>query len=170
MALTQELHVIRAHHLHYTSLLEDYQKTVEFIKKTYNPAMDSVSPKERDYSEKLLVRECDNLLSEIERLGLGCKMQDRRLKNVMNLAVFGMNIQNLVPDTVGTLAHYFEVAIPLTMVTIWIVVTFQSKNIYPEGTSLFTRLGWPVQLCLNLLKYKDGRQSNKSIPMTTKDV
>lgn len=85
MILTQELHVIRAHHLHYSSLLEDFQKTVEFIKRTYNPAMDSVSQNERDYSAKLLVRECDNLLSEIDRLELGCKMQDRRLKNVMNL-------------------------------------------------------------------------------------
>lgn len=81
-----------------------------------------------------------------------------------------MNINDLVPDTLGTLAHYFEVAIPLTLITIWVVVTFQSKNIYPEGTSLFTRLGWPVQLCLNLLNYKDSRQYNENIPMTTKDV
>ena len=76
-----------------------------------------------------------------------------------------MNIKDLSPETFGTLAHYFEVAIPLTMVTIWVVVTFQSKSIYPEGTSLFTRFGWPVQICLNLLK----RQS-EDIPMTTKDV
>ncbi|KAG6889951.1 hypothetical protein C0995_013478 [Termitomyces sp. Mi166 len=202
MILTQELHVIRAHHLHYSSLLEDFQKTVEFIKKTYNPALDSVPRSERDYSAKLLVRECDNLLSEINRLELGRRMQDRRLKNVMNLvfssvniqdskrmqkmteaavkdsagallpriAVFGMNIQDLVPNTFGTLAHYFEVAIPLTMITIWVVVTFQSKNIYPQGTSLLTRFGWPVQLCLNLLKSKIGRESDENIPMTIKDV
>ncbi|KAG5723879.1 hypothetical protein E4T56_gene9810 [Termitomyces sp. T112] len=94
MILTQELHVIRAHHLHYSSLLEDFQKTVEFIKTTRNPAMDSVSKSEQESSAKLLVRECDNLLSEIDRLELGSRMQDRRLKNVMNLVFSSVNIQD----------------------------------------------------------------------------
>src|SRR5882762_1319268 len=33
-SLTQELHVIRAHLLHYTNLLEDFRKSVQFIKDT----------------------------------------------------------------------------------------------------------------------------------------
>lgn len=85
MLLTHQLHLIRAHHLHYSSLLQSLQKAVEFIKKTHNPAMDSVSESERDYSATLLARECDKLLEEINRLKKECRMQDRRLKNVMNL-------------------------------------------------------------------------------------
>ncbi|KAG6840305.1 hypothetical protein C0991_007630 [Blastosporella zonata] len=167
MVLTQELHVIRAHHLHYSSLLEDFQKTVNFIKNTHYPGMDSLPKEERKASLALLARECGNLLSEIDRLEKGRRMQDKRLKNVMNLAVFGMNIQEIAPQTLGTLSHYFEVAIPLTIVTIWVVVAFQSKYIYPGETSLFRRFGWPVELCLNLLRTGFGRKENEEIPLST---
>ncbi|KAG6829590.1 hypothetical protein H0H87_010739 [Tephrocybe sp. NHM501043] len=167
MILTQELHVIRAHHLHYSSLLEDFQKTVNFIKNTYYPGMDSIPKSERKASAALMVRECDNLLSEIDRLEMGRRMQDKRLKNVMNLAVFGMNIKDFVPGTEGTAAHYLEVAIPLTGLTIWVVVAFQSKFIYPEGTGLFKRFAWPVQLCLNLLRTGTSGVANDDIPLST---
>jgi hypothetical protein len=52
--------------------------------------MDSLSDEDRLWSRNLLKRECDHLLSEISRLEMGRVMQDRRLKNVMNLvcAVF----------------------------------------------------------------------------------
>jgi hypothetical protein len=83
--ITQELHVIRAHHLHYSALLEDFRKSVMFILNTPNPAMDSLPHEEREWSRDLLKKECDNLLSEISRLEKGRIMQDRRLKNVMNL-------------------------------------------------------------------------------------
>ena len=85
-ALTQELHVIRAHLLHYTNLLEDFRKSVQFIKDTPNPAMDSDSAAaEKEASRNLLNRECDTLLSEISRLEMARGMQNKRLKNVMNL-------------------------------------------------------------------------------------
>jgi len=85
MPLTKELHVIRAHHLHYTSLLEDFRKHVFFVRDTHNPALDSLSKIEQDFSDSLLKRECANLLSEIERLQQDLTMQERRLKNVMGL-------------------------------------------------------------------------------------
>lgn len=85
MGLTRELHIIRAHHLHYSSLLEDFRKTVEFVQKTRNPALDALSEEDRKFSESLMTRECDNLISEIDRLEMGRRMQDKRLKNVMNL-------------------------------------------------------------------------------------
>jgi hypothetical protein len=58
-----------------------------FILHTPNPAMDSESIPDdvRAWSKNLLKKECDNLLSEINRLEKGRIMQDRRLKNVMNL-------------------------------------------------------------------------------------
>ncbi|KAG5644685.1 hypothetical protein DXG03_007985 [Asterophora parasitica] len=236
MQLTQELHVIRAHHLHYSSLLEDFEKTVIFIRDTPNPAMDSVLKEDRDYSSHLMKRECENLLSEIDRLDKGRKMQDKRLKNVMNLvfssvnindskqmqrmteaavkdsagrlllfnislrpmliflflamkqiayltmiflpasfvaAVFGMNVKEISPDTEGTLPHYVAAALSLTVATIWVVVAFQSKFIFPPETSLLMRFTWPVQLCLNLLRSRDqadDRNENIEIPLTTATI
>ena len=75
MALVLELHVIRAHQLHYSSLIEDLHKTVKFVRDTKNPAMDSFSNAIRKQSETLMQRECKNLLSEIDRLENGRYMQ-----------------------------------------------------------------------------------------------
>jgi hypothetical protein len=85
MNITQELHIIRAHHLHYSSLLEDFRKTVEFIRDTETPASVDLSEGERDWSKAIMVRETSNLLGEISRLEKSRKMQDHRLRNVMNL-------------------------------------------------------------------------------------
>lgn len=86
--LTHELHSIRAHHLHYTSLLEDYQKHVKFIHDTKNPMLDSFSHEDKKFSREILERECNNLSAEIKRLKDQLYMQERRLKNVMGLVVY----------------------------------------------------------------------------------
>ncbi|KAF9011851.1 hypothetical protein BDQ17DRAFT_1344969 [Cyathus striatus] len=191
MPLTRELHVIRAHHLHYVSMLEDFRKSVLFIRNTPNPAMDSQPEDVKSMSKMLLDRECDNLSSEVERLTMELRMQDRRLKNVMNLVfssvnirdskymremteaavrdsagmkqiayltmvflpasfvagVFGMNVGEIAPGTHGTLGHYVETAISLTVATIWIIIAFQSAYIFEdEKISFWKRLGWPIFL------------------------
>jgi len=79
LALTEELHSIRAHLYHYSSLLNDVRKSVNFLKSTKTPIKYSPNGNE------VLDRECDNLLAEIDRLESGRQMQDQRLKNVMNL-------------------------------------------------------------------------------------
>ncbi|KAK7441983.1 hypothetical protein VKT23_016261 [Stygiomarasmius scandens] len=211
MSLTRNLHIIRAHHLHYSSLLEDFHKSIKFILTTPNPAMDSdnITESERINSRKLLEKECNNLLVEIERLEQARSMQDKRLKNVMNLvfstvnigdskrmqelteaavrdsagtgmfscrfrlvalklndfqmkqiaylsmiflpasfvaAFFGMNVKEIAPDTHGTLHIYFETAIPLTGLTIWVVIAFQSKYLFRDSPSFWMRLLWPLLL------------------------
>ncbi|CAA7269923.1 unnamed protein product [Cyclocybe aegerita] len=197
MPITRELHVIRAHQLHYSSLLDDFRKTVQFIRDTKSPALDSLPPDQYDLSWRLMTRECANLLTEIERLEMGRRMQDRRLKNVMNLVfstvnildskrmqkmteaavrdsagtplmkqiayltmvflpssfvatVFGMNVKEIVPDTNGTLPHYVETALPFTLATVWIIIAFQSRYIFPEYVTFWKRLGWPVLLLARL--------------------
>jgi hypothetical protein len=75
-----------------------------------------------------------------------------------------MNISILAPDTEGTLAHYFEVAISLTVSTVWVIVAFQSKYIYPDNTPIWVRLGWPVMLTMNLLKSRFGKVE-KQLPI-----
>jgi len=84
--LTQELHVIRAHLLHFESLLENFKKSVEFVRDTPNPAMDhDHHQKGKAKSRKLLEKECHILAHEIIRLERTVNMQAMRLQNVMNL-------------------------------------------------------------------------------------
>ncbi|KAF8809596.1 hypothetical protein BYT27DRAFT_7135830 [Phlegmacium glaucopus] len=205
MPLTQELHVIRAHHLHYLSLLDHYTKHIAFIKNAPNPAMDSLDEKERQASKKLLIRECDNLLNEIKRLNSELNMQERRLKNVMALVfstvnitdsrymrqmteaavrdsaemkqvayltmvflpasfvagIFGMNVDVINPGTKGTLGHYVAFALPLTIVTTWVIIAFQSKHIFPTGTSFVKRLGWPIFFISMLSKRRQPQLAPK---------
>ncbi|KAF9048217.1 hypothetical protein BDZ89DRAFT_1057791, partial [Hymenopellis radicata] len=90
--LTRELHLIRAHLLHYASLLGDMKKSVQFVRDTPNPAMAALSEEEKELSHGLLQKECTNLISDIDRLEQSRQMQDKRLKNVMNLVFSSVNI------------------------------------------------------------------------------
>jgi hypothetical protein len=79
--LTTELHTIQAQLLHYASLLEDFRKSVTFVRNTPSPVLESsifTDQAKRD-SNKLMRRECDNLLAEIDRLCF-------QLKNITDLA------------------------------------------------------------------------------------
>ena len=73
---THDLYNIRAHQLHYSSLIADMIKSVEFIEETKNPVM-AASPE--------LKRECDNLLDAIKRLEQERKLQAERMQNIMHL-------------------------------------------------------------------------------------
>ncbi|KAF8157287.1 hypothetical protein BJ912DRAFT_1035868 [Pholiota molesta] len=198
MPLTRELHIIRAHHLHYTSLLDDFQKHVIFIRDTHNPAMEAFSEKVRKDSKSIMHRECENLLTECKRLKGELHMQERRLKNVMGLVfssvnitdsrymremteaavrdsagmkqiayltmvflpasfvagVFGMNVREINPGTIGTLGIYIAISIPLTIITAWVIIAFQSRYIFPENTSFMKRLGWPMYLIQKMIQKK----------------
>jgi hypothetical protein len=82
---SKELHDIRAHQLYYSLLLDDFRRTVNFIRNTRNPVMDTMSKLSRSRSADLMRRECDNLLAEIDRLDGSRQMVDHQLKNAMNL-------------------------------------------------------------------------------------
>ena len=57
-----------------------------------------------------------------------------------------MNVSEITPSTNGSLWQYLALAIPLTIVTAWIIIMFQSKYIFPKDTSFWKRLAWPVYL------------------------
>ncbi|KAF8653660.1 hypothetical protein AX16_003811 [Volvariella volvacea WC 439] len=58
-----------------------------------------------------------------------------------------MNVQEIVPDSGETLARFFAVALPLTFLTVWIIVALQSQYLYGrDRVSLLTRLAWPAYL------------------------
>ncbi|KAK7441984.1 hypothetical protein VKT23_016262 [Stygiomarasmius scandens] len=59
-------------------------------------------------------------------------------------ACFGMNVKEIAgAETNGTLPIYFETALPLTVITIWIIIAFQSEHLFSEH-SFCMRLLWPV--------------------------
>ncbi|KAF9559806.1 hypothetical protein CPC08DRAFT_637387 [Agrocybe pediades] len=207
MHLTQELHLIRAHHLHYTSLLEDFLKHIRFICNTANPALDDIPQEDKDFNKKIMERETANLTTEIERLKTELYMQERRLKNVIGLVfssvnitdsrymremteaavrdsaamkqvayltmvflpasfvagVFGMNVSEINPGSLGTLPRYIEIALPLTLITAWIIIAFQSKYIFEnQNTTFVQRLGWPGYLVIKMIKEKmDQREKER---------
>ncbi|KAJ3512652.1 hypothetical protein NLJ89_g3406 [Agrocybe chaxingu] len=94
--MTHELHVIRAHLLHYEALLHDFKKTVMFVMDTPNPGILARSSEEegKAQSAAIMERECKTLLTEINRLQVSRDMQDKRLKNVMNLGFSRIAIED----------------------------------------------------------------------------
>ena len=85
--LTRELHKVQAHLLYYQQLLQDFLRSVEFVRDTPNPAMNapSISNTEREDSATLLRTEAHNLISEIERLTRQREMLSNRLDNAIHL-------------------------------------------------------------------------------------
>jgi len=63
-----------------------------------------------------------------------------------------MNVVEINPGSVETLPHYFAIALPLTIVTAWIIIAFQSQYIFKEKTTFFKRLGWPAYLLIQMTK------------------
>ena len=63
-----------------------------------------------------------------------------------------MNVAEINPGTEGTLSHYCAIALPLTIVTVWVIIAFQSKYIFKEKTSFLKRLGWPAYILINIIK------------------
>ena len=79
--------------------------------------------------------------------------------NYLNIyqGVFGMNVSEITPSTNGSLWQYFAVALPLTLVTAYIIVAFRSKYTFLKGSSLMKRLAWPYYLVLrSMFSRKDG--------------
>jgi len=63
-----------------------------------------------------------------------------------------MNVGEINPGTNGTLPNYVAVALPLTLITAWIIIAFQSTYIFESETTFLKRLGWPVYLVHMMLK------------------
>ncbi|KIK63958.1 hypothetical protein GYMLUDRAFT_40170 [Collybiopsis luxurians FD-317 M1] len=334
LTLTHQLHVVRAHLLHYENLLDDFRKTVDFLRKTVNPGLvgpsdpfsspSKVSPSavgagmetrargssvtaapsqypenlrsvlpnkpgeapsiataardalgevifkegvearqlaepssatsevraqpllqgdvsatgstprpnvrlqtgltESESYERLLDKECTNLLNEIDRLEMTRAMLNNRLGNVMELAFnsiniedsrrmknlaeaagrdsavmkqiswitmiflpasftaacFGMNVTALQDNTNGTIPHFLAVAIPLTALTVWVMMTQYHANkqrsqarLIPSSVLSFVRAAprsiwrrfwssfwWPIQVLLNELSPYPNKNRN----------
>ena len=65
-----------------------------------------------------------------------------------------MNVKEINPENNGVpvpykLSHYVVISLSFTVVSIWIIIAFQSKHIVGEDVSLWKRLGWPYLLLRN---------------------
>lgn len=74
-----------------------------------------------------------------------------------------MNISEINPGTLGNLSIYVAIALPLTLVTAWIIIAFQSRYIFPDGTPFIRRLSWPVKLLSNMMKKEKDDDDPPSI-------
>ena len=72
-----------------------------------------------------------------------------------------MNVSEINPGTKGTLSKYFATALPLTILTAWVVTAFQSEAIFPNGASIFKRLFWPVFLAIKVVQDKRTKTKPK---------
>jgi len=73
-----------------------------------------------------------------------------------------MNIISLQDSTHGTWAHYFEWAIPLTAVTIWIAVGLHSNRFSrtEDDGNLLYQLQWPIRSVKRLVKRSGKTEAN----------
>jgi hypothetical protein len=80
-----------------------------------------------------------------------------------------MNVQEINPGAIGTLAHYVETTIPLTLVTMWLVVAMQGRwdDIDEKGNQrgspsslrrLVRRLGWPAMLMQRFIESRKQKE------------
>ncbi|KAG1883344.1 hypothetical protein F4604DRAFT_285195 [Suillus subluteus] len=60
-------------------------------------------------------------------------------------SVFGMNVGEFSDGGLQTLAHYAEVTVSLTLLTIYVVITFQTQSTFHDPRAPFLRRAvWPV--------------------------
>lgn len=82
-----------------------------------------------------------------------------------------MNIEEINPGTRGNLSHYFSAAVPLTIVTAWVIVAFQTKwnqaQDEPENQiSLWRRFLWPYDYVIQYLKARRQQPRDNSSDKT----
>ncbi|KIK44700.1 hypothetical protein CY34DRAFT_10847 [Suillus luteus UH-Slu-Lm8-n1] len=69
-------------------------------------------------------------------------------------SVFGMNVAEINPGSLETIARYVEVTISLTLLTTWIVIALQPYSSIHDnsGGGVWRRMAWPFYLSSTLCK------------------
>lgn len=83
-----------------------------------------------------------------------------------------MNVSRMVPGTLGTLDHYVEVAIGLTVLTSWVAIALQKESdFHPSNPNILGRVLWPVfyvyKLISTLVKRAFGPTEPQPPPNST---
>ena len=61
-----------------------------------------------------------------------------------------MNVQEIVPNTNGTLLHYVVTALSFTLLSVWVITAFRSRYRFRRVVPFWQRLGWPVFFVLRM--------------------
>ena len=70
-------------------------------------------------------------------------------------AIFGMNIREIIPGSGGSLLQYLRIAVPLTAITVWMMVAFQSKHFLGyKKLTILQQILWPVVFVKRLFHMK----------------
>ncbi|KAF8553819.1 hypothetical protein OG21DRAFT_1522884 [Imleria badia] len=68
-------------------------------------------------------------------------------------SVFGMNVAEINPGTLESLASYVESTVILTAVTIWVVVALQEHSTFHPGrSSVLKRIAWPAFYAYDMIR------------------
>jgi len=69
-----------------------------------------------------------------------------RHSHVIWQAVFGMNVTEINSGSKVNLARYVQLALPLTAVTIWIIISLQGRaHLDDPEPSMWSQMWWPVK-------------------------
>jgi hypothetical protein len=85
------LNSLQSYLLQYQTLLHDFKKSWVFLKENPNPAMSAF---DCGAIEAIMMRECNNLLSGIDKLERKCLMFIERLKNATALSFAAVNVED----------------------------------------------------------------------------
>jgi len=79
-----------------------------------------------------------------------------------------MNVKEINPGTKGSFPHYVMTVVPLTLLSIWVIIAFQSKY-YMKGQSVWKRFLWPVTF-FKALFAKEEVQPERPYHWTSDDL
>jgi hypothetical protein len=76
-----------------------------------------------------------------------------------------MNVIEFNSGTFGTIAHYVEATLPLTLVTIWIIVAFQSRFVLRDNGATWKKLLWPIAFVHKLISRRRRPADDAYLPI-----
>jgi hypothetical protein len=76
-----------------------------------------------------------------------------------------MNIRLFEDGTHGTMAQYLAVTVPLTVITIWIMVGLRWQGSQDNEKPLVYQLGWPIRYSQQLTKRMAKRFTKRNKKM-----
>ncbi|KAG2749744.1 hypothetical protein P692DRAFT_201712546, partial [Suillus brevipes Sb2] len=91
-------------------------------------------------------------------------------------SVFGMNVVEINPGSLETIARYVETTIALTLFTTWIVIALQPYSSIHEhsGGGVWRRMAWPFYFSNTLTEYlrqvKPPSSQKDNTPSSQKDI
>jgi len=75
-----------------------------------------------------------------------------------------MNVSEINPGSLETLAHYVETTICLTLFTVYLVITLQPHStIHTPGGTLLQRAAWPILFSKRWIQKKPDKSADDNV-------